>query len=185
MVPVMSLLLPILLSAVAVFVVSSIIHMLLPYHRNDFGRLGTEAQVQDALRPFDIAPGEYIVPAPPESHDFKDPQYVERLKRGPVVFLNVMPSGPFNMVPQLTQWFVYTLVVSVFAAYIAGRAVGPGEDYLQVFRFTGTTAFAGYGLALWQQTIWYRRNWAVTLKSNLDAIIYALVTAGIFGSLWP
>lgn len=185
MVPVLSLLLPILLSAVAVFVISSIIHTLLPYHRSDFQALAAEAQVMDALRPFNLPTGEYVMPAPPKGRDFKAPEYVEKLNRGPVAFFNIMPNGPFNMVPQLVQWFVYTVVVSIFAAYVAGRAVGPGEDYLQVFRFAGATAFAAYGLALWQNSIWYRRRWAVTLKSNFDALIYALVTAGIFGWLWP
>lgn len=185
MVPITSLLLPILLSAVAVFIISSIIHMLLPYHRNDFQALASEAQVMDALRPFSIPPGEYVVPAPPRGADFKNPEYVEKLNRGPVGIFRVMPNGPFNMVPQLVQWFVYCVVVSIFAAYIAGRAVAAGEDYLQVFRFAGATAFVGYGLALWQNTIWYRRRWTVTLKSNFDALIYALFTAGIFGWLWP
>lgn len=185
MVPVMSLLLPILLSAVAVFIVSSIIHMLLPYHRKDFSPIPAEAQVMDALRPFNLPPGEYVMPAPPRGGDFKAPEYVEKLNRGPVAFLNIMPNGPFNMVPQLALWFLYSVVVSIFAAYIAGRALEPGSSYLEVFRFAGATAFAGYGLGLWQNSIWYRRSWTTTLKSNFDALIYALVTAGIFGWLWP
>jgi len=37
MVPIAALWIPILLSAVIVFVASSIIHMLLPYHRSDYG----------------------------------------------------------------------------------------------------------------------------------------------------
>ena len=35
------------------------------------------------------------------------------------------------------MWFLYTIVMSVFAAYIAGRALPPGTAYLQVFRFAG------------------------------------------------
>jgi hypothetical protein len=89
------------------------------------------------------------------------------------------------MASNLVLWFIYTVVVSFFAAYIAGRAVGPGSDYLVVFRFVGTTAFMGYALALPQNSIWYRRSWGTTLKSMFDGLVYALLTAGTFGWLWP
>jgi hypothetical protein len=68
---------------------------------------------------------------------------------------------------------------------IAGRALPAGARYLAVFRFAGATAFYGYALALWQNTIWYKKNWMTTLKSNADGLIYALLTAGFFGWLWP
>jgi hypothetical protein len=80
---------------------------------------------------------------------------------------------------------VYCILVSVFAAYLTGRAVGPGTEYLEVFRFAGTTAFAGYSLALLQNSIWWRKNWGTTLRSMLDGLIYGLLTAGVFGWLWP
>jgi hypothetical protein len=76
-------------------------------------------------------------------------------------------------------------VISVFAAYIAGRAVPAGGEYLEVFRFAGTTAFIGYTAALWQVSIWYKRRWSTTLKSTFDGLIFALLTAGVFGWLWP
>jgi hypothetical protein len=76
------------------------------------------------------------------------------------------------------------VIVSIFAAYIAGRALGPGAPYLEVFRFAGSTAFAGYALALAQNSIWYKRNWGATLKSMFDGLVYALLTAGTFGWLW-
>ena len=52
-------------------------------------------------------------------------------------------------------------------------------------RFAGATAFVGYSLALWQGTIWYKRSVKATLLSNLDGLIYGLVTGGTFGWLWP
>jgi len=64
-------------------------------------------------------------------------------------------------------------------------ALGPGEDYLAVFRFTGATAFVGYTLALWQNSIWFKRKWSTNLKNTFDGLIYALFTAGTFGWLWP
>jgi hypothetical protein len=78
-----------------------------------------------------------------------------------------------------------TLVVNVFAAYVTGRALGPGAEYLEVFRFVGATTFAGYALALWQNSIWYSKAWGTTLRSTVDGLVYALLSAGVFGWLWP
>jgi hypothetical protein len=185
MVPVLSLVIPILLSAVIVFVASAIMHMVLSYHRNDLRPLPKEAEVADALRKFAIPPGDYALPCGGSSSAMKDPAFIEKMTKGPVVVMTVMPSGPPAMASSLALWFLYTLVVGVFAAYVAGRALGPGADYLAVFRFAGTTAFCSYSLALLQHSIWYKRNWGTTVKSMLDGLVYALLTAGVFGWLWP
>jgi hypothetical protein len=82
-------------------------------------------------------------------------------------------------------WFLYSVVVGVFAAYVAGRALPAGARYLSVYRFAGATAFIGYSAALWQLSIWYRRAWGTTIKATVDGLLYALVTAATFGLLWP
>jgi hypothetical protein len=56
---------------------------------------------------------------------------------------------------------------------------------LRVFRFIGAAAFMGYSFALWQMSIWYNRAWSSTIKSTIDGLIYACLTAGTFGWLWP
>ena len=61
-VPVLSRWLPVLLSALFVFVASSIVHKVLPFHRNDYKTLPDEDGVMDALRKFDISPGDYVFP---------------------------------------------------------------------------------------------------------------------------
>ncbi|MDH3498131.1 MAG: hypothetical protein OER21_15345 [Gemmatimonadota bacterium] len=185
MVSLMSLWLPILLAAVFVFVVSSIIHMLLGYHNNDFQKLPDEGKVRAALGPLGIPPGDYVLPHAPTQKERQTPEFTEKVTKGPVAFMTVFPNGMPSMGPQLAMWFVYCLIVGVFAAYVAGRALEPGADYLSVFRFAGATAFAGYGLALLQNSIWYRRSWSATLKSVFDALVYAMVTAGTLGWLWP
>jgi len=177
--------LPIVLSAVIVFVVSSIIHMVLPWHKNDFPSMLKEDEFRRAVGPLAIPPGDYMVPRPSSMQELRSPAFMEKLKQGPVVMLTVMPNAYAGMGKNLVQWFIYSLVVSLFAAYIAGRALGPGTVYLQVFRFVGATAFIGYTLALWQMSIWYRRSWSLTIKSTIDGLIYALMTAGTFGWLWP
>ncbi len=185
MVTVISLWLPILLSAVLVFIVSSVIHMMLGYHRNDYRKLANEADFRSAVGPLNIAPGDYVVPKPADQKQMRTPDYIEKTKEGPVLWMTVLPNGEFNMTKSLINWFVYSVIVGIFAAYIAGRALPAGADYMAVFRFVGTTAFAGYALALMQNSIWYNRAWSTTLKSMFDGLVYALVTAGVFGWLWP
>lgn len=185
MVSVVSLWLPILLSAVFVFIVSSIIHMVFQYHRTDFGKVPSEDEVMEALGKFDIPPGDYVIPCAGSAKGMKDPDYIEKVKKGPCAFMTVVRSGMPSMGGSLIMWFIYSLLISVFAAYIATRAVGPNPEYLSVFRFTGAAAFAAYSLALLQNSIWYKRKWSATFKSVFDGFIYALFTAGAFGWLWP
>lgn len=177
--------LPILLSAVVVFVASSIIHMVLPWHKSDYPKVPNEDRVRDAIRALAIPPGDYMIPRPSSTEEMKSPAFAEKVKEGPVLVMTVLPPGPMSMGKNLTQWFVYCVVVSIFAAYVAGRALPPGSEYLKVFRFAGVTAFVGYALALWQMTIWYGRSLTATFKSTVDGLVYALLTAGVFGWLWP
>ncbi len=177
--------LPILLSAVMVFVASSIIHMATPWHKSDYPKMPNEDKVMDALRPFAIPPGDYVVPRPASMQDMKSPEFAEKMKKGPVMMVTVFPNGPTKMGRNLGMWFLYSLVVGIFAAYVAGRALPPGAHYLRVFRFAGVAAFLSYSVALWQMSIWYRRAWSTTIKATVDGLIYALLTAGTFGWLWP
>lgn len=186
MVGVLALWLPILVAAVFVFAASSVIHMFLPYHRSDFGPVPDEDTFLDTLRGFHIPAGDYVAPYADSGEVMKSEEFQEKARRGPVLFMTVMPSGdPFAMGSRLAQWLVYSLIVGVFAAYITGRAVGPGGEYLSVFRFAGTTAFMGYGLAHIPRSIWHGQAWSTTLKNLFDALIYGLLTAGVFGWLWP
>ncbi len=143
MVGLVDLWLPILVSAVFAFVASSIVHMLLPFHRSDYRKLPAEDDTMEALRPFRIPPGDYLVPCAGSPKAMNDPAFIEKMTKGPVAFMTVMSSGRPKMGGQMLQWFVYCVVVSIFAAYIAGRALPVGAHYLSVFRFAGCTAFIG------------------------------------------
>jgi hypothetical protein len=177
--------LPIIVAAVVVFIASSIIHMAPLWHRGECPKVPNEDRVMDALRPFAIPPGDYMLPRARDTNDMKSPEFTEKLKRGPVMLMTVMPNGPFAMGKSLAQWFVYVVIVGMLAAYVAGRTLAPGTDYLTVFRIAGATAFIGYAVALWQMSIWCHRAWSTTAKATLDGLIYALLTGGAFGWLWP
>ena len=185
MVHIPSLWIPILLSAVLVFIVSAIIHMVLGYHRSDYKKLPSEDAVLEALRKFNIPPGDYHFPRPDSMKAMKEPAFIEKCTKGPIGMMTIMKPGPPSMGRELFQWFVYIVVVGIFAAYVAGRALAPGAPYLAVFRFVGTTAFACYSMGLIQNHIWYKRSRSATLKSMFDGLVYACLTAGVFGWLWP
>lgn len=184
MVPLSSLWLPIVASAVLVFIASSIIHMVLPYHRTDYRPVPSEDQVMEDLRRAQLEPGEYMVPHAPSPKESSSPEFVARLERGPVALITVLPGGRPSMGKALALWFVWTLLVSLAAAYVAGRALGPGAEYLEVFRFTGTTAMVAYVLGPLPQSIWGGRPWSTTAKTCFDGVVYSLLTAGVFGWLW-
>jgi hypothetical protein len=186
MVPITALLLPILVSAVLVFLASFVLHMLLEFwHRPDLDPLPDEDAVMAALRPFAMPPGHNAMPIVKSVSDLKNPAYIEKRRAGPVAFLSVMPNGDYGMGKQLTLWFLFSVFISAFAAYVAGRALGPGASYLEVFRFTGATAFAAYSIGQMQDSIWWNRKWSTTIRAMIDGLIYALLTAGAFGWLWP
>jgi len=176
---------PILLSAVLVFVVSSIIHMALKYHRTDVRPIENEAAVLDAMRANNVGPGEYFFPWCNEMKDMNTPEYKEKLARGPVGHLTVTPEGGFNMGKCLGLWFGYTVLVSLFTAYIAWQGLAPGASYLHVFQMTGATAFLVYGIGSMPGSIWKGVSWKVTGKFVFDGLLYALATGGAFGWLWP
>jgi putative ABC transport system permease protein len=132
-----------------------------------------------------IPPGDYGAPHASSPEAMKDPAFIAKMKKGPMVFMTVSAGGEYAMGKYLAMWFVYQVVVSGIAAYVTGRALPAGAHYLEVFRFAGCTAFVAYAMALPQHSIWYRRNWGTTIRSMVDGLIYGLLVAGTFGWLWP
>lgn len=185
MVSLTSLLVPLLVSAVLVFLASSVLHMLLRYHWSDVARVPDEDAMMVALRRFNLPPGDYVMPKADSPKAMKDPAFTDKLKSGPVMVMTVLPSGMFNMGKSMGQWFAVVVIVTLFAAYVASRTLAPGAPYLAVFRIVGTVAFLGYAGGLWQDSVWWNRKWSTTFKSTFDALVYGLLTAGVFGWLWP
>src|SRR5207245_3038855 len=136
--------LPILVSALAVFVVSSIIHRTPLWHKTDYPRCRNEDRVLDALRPMGIPPGDYMMPRPASSAEMRSPEFKEKMKRGPAVMMTVFPPWTGSMASNLSQWFVYCIIVSVFAAYIARSAVPPGAPtFAAICGYVGMSTTAG------------------------------------------
>jgi hypothetical protein len=172
-------------SAVFVFIASSIIHMVLPIHKSDYRKLPNEEKLLEAMRSETLPTGLYHFPHAASMKECGSPEMVEKFKKGPVGLLTVMPSGAPAMGGFLAKWFVYCLLVGLFTAYLAGRTLAPGTHYLAVFRVAGTAAFMGYGLGHFVNSVWGGQPWSNTIKHIIDGLLYGLLTAGTFGWLWP
>jgi hypothetical protein len=185
MVGVSDLWLPILVSAVLVFIVSAIIHMVLKYHNKDFTRLPNEDAVRAAIRAGNPPPMQYIIPYCSDMKDMEKPEMKQKYTEGPVAVITVLPTGIPNMGKNLSQWFAFLLVVSLFVAYVASHSLARDATYLQVFRIVGAVGFMTYGLGQIPNSVWWGKPWKNTAKDLLDGLVYGLVTAGTFGWLWP
>ena len=184
MAPIAALWLPIVLSAVIVFVASSIMHVLLKYHENDCHQLPEEDKLLAELRAAGLRRGFYMFPYGGHK-EMKSPAMQAKYKQGPVGMMTIFPSGLPAMPKFMGMWFVYCLVISFFTAYLTGHTVAPGVNYLVVFRVAGTAAFMAYGLGQLSNGIWKGQPWGMTIKEVVDGLIYGLLTAGTFGWLWP
>jgi len=185
MVPLTALWLPVLVSGFLVFVASSVIHMALTYHRSDCDPMPMEDSFLESMRKLGVPPGDYFLPHAGSPAVMRTPEFKAKLERGPLVVMTVIEPKRSGMGQRLFQWFVFILVVSLFSGYVAGRTLGPGAAYRTVFRIVGLVAFAGYALGTWPNSIWWSRKWSTTIKGTVDGLLYALLTAGTFGWLWP
>jgi hypothetical protein len=176
--------LPILLSAVIVFIASSIMHMVLPYHKSDYRQLPDEDKILASLRPAELQRGVYVFPFCTHQN-MKSAEIQEKYKQGPVGVLTVFPSGPPAMPKFLGMWFAYCLIIGVVVAYLAWHTVTPGAPYRHVFRVAGTAAFLAFGVGILSNGIWKGQPWSNVIKEAADGLVYALLTAGTFGWLWP
>ena len=176
---------PILLSAVCVFVASSLIHMVLKWHASDYRALSNEDEVRAAIRKGTPARGQYVLPHCSDMKDMGKPEMQQKYKDGPVGFLVILPNGAPAMGAALGKWFAYSVLVAFMAAYLASRTLAPGTHYLQVFSVVGAVSFLTYGFGSIQMGIWMGKPWSSVIKDLVDALIYGLLSAGVFGWLWP
>jgi hypothetical protein len=182
-----SLWLPVIVSAVLVFVVSSILHMVLKHHAKDYSRLPDEEGFRKAMQAMKtVDGGMYRFPFCTDMKETKDPAFAKKLEEGPNGVLVLMPRGPYNMGKSLGLWFGYCVLVSFFCAYVA-RVSGlrEGAEYMTIMRVVATTAACAYVLGEIPSAIWKGESWGTVARFWFDGLLYALVTGGTFGWLWP
>jgi hypothetical protein len=183
MTPISSLLLPILVAAVAVFVLSTILQMA-PWHKRDYGNVPDDDALLDAIRKLDIPPGDYVVPSPRLKSGARNPDFVEKWAQGPSVTMTVIPPSA-SMGRYMGQWFAFSLLVAAIAGWVTGTIVGPGGDGHAVFHYAAILTFLSYSLGIWPLSIWYHRKWSSALKGAFDALLYGVAAGMVFLWLWP
>lgn len=182
-----SLWLPIVLSAVATFAAGFVLWVVLPHHKTDWSALPDEGAAMTALRSQNLKPGMYHMPhAGHDKNPQANPEWIAKVEAGPPAFVVVMPkSTMLNMGPTLGKNFLYLLLMGLMVAYVGSAALPAGTDYLKVFQVTGATALIGHSMGAFPKGIFWGWSRAAVTKEFLDGVVYALVTAGVFGWLWP
>ena len=182
----LSLWLPILLSAAAVFVISSLIHMVFKYHAPEYRGFANEDAVRAAIRAGNPAPGRYVVPYCADMKEMASEAMVRKYQEGPVAQMAVGPSGAPNIGKHLGQWFVVTVFVSAVAAFLATRFVAfDAGQAARAAKFVGVVSFLAYGIGTIQESIWAMRPWSSTVKYLIDSALYGVGTGLVFWWLWP
>ncbi|MGD2110851.1 MAG: hypothetical protein PVI86_15845 [Phycisphaerae bacterium] len=175
--------LPIIVSAVAVFVASSLAWMVLPHHKKDIKTLPNEKALTDHLKQLGLDPGTYMWPGCGDG-DMKSPEFQARYKEGPWGSINVLAKQP-NFMANLLGVFIVYLVISIFVGYITLRAEDLGAGFMPVFRVAGATAILGYCAGPFPGGIFLGKPLRFMFTDFLDNVVYGLLTGLIFGWLWP
>ena len=172
---------PILASAAAVYVISMIMHLLLPFHKSDYVGLPGESKIVETLRSQNLAVGDYMFPHAKSMSELAEPEMIEKFTRGPVGMITILPSGPPRIGKQLVQQFLYNCLISIFVAYFVSFV--KLEAAIDAFRLTGTVAVLGYAVTSIPNSIWKGLAWKTTAKFMLDGVLYGLVTGAVFAGL--
>jgi len=180
-----SLWIPVVVSAIAVFVVSSVLHMALTYHKADYKALPNEEPVREALGKGSLPPGLYQLPYCPSAKQMQEPAHKAKYDQGPVAMITVLPNGMPGLPKYLGQWFAYCFLLSFTAAYVARHTLSYSTGGLLVMQITGAVAFVGYGFTNLIDSIWKGQPWSNTTRSLIDGVIYAVTTGATFCWLWP
>jgi len=178
--------LPIVVSAVIVFVVSALMWTVMPHHKKEWAGLKEEAGILEALRKSAPAPGLYMFPWTDDPKERQSDAMKKRYSEGPTGMLTVIDGAAMlNMGPMMVKSVIFYLVVAFFAAYVAHHALPVGADYLKVFQIVGSVGFMAFAFGSVPESIWFGRPWSSWLLQAVDSLIYALLMAGTFGWLWP
>jgi hypothetical protein len=181
-----SLWLPILLSAVVVFVISSLIHMVIKWHASDYHGFTNEDAVRDAIRAGHPAPGQYFVPYCADMKEMGSEVMQKKFREGPVGHVILRPNGMYNMGKSLGLWFLWSLAIAVVAAFLASRVFGLDHAHARgAAKLVGAVTFIAHGFGTVTESIWMGRPWSSSAKHVLDAVLYAIGSGLVFCWLWP
>jgi hypothetical protein len=183
---VIALWLPILLSAVVVFILSSLVHMVFKWHAPEYRGFSNEDAVRDAIRAGNPTPGQYVLPYCKDMKELSSEPVMAKYKEGPVGFVVLMQSGPPSMGKSFVTWFLMSIAVAATGAFIATQLFGLDPERARAAaKLIGAVTFLSYGMGTISESIWMGRPWTSSAKYLLDAALYAVGSASVFFWLWP
>lgn len=177
--------LPILATAVGVFVASSLIHMVFKWHNSEYRPLPDEDAVAAALRASGVGAGQYALPHCTDMKQMQTPEMLKKYTDGPVALLVLRQPGPPAMGAYLGQWFVLNLVVAALTGLLALQSFGLGGNAHAAGHLVGVATFLAYSVGSASNGVWMARPWRAVAFDALDALIYGTVSALAFMALWP
>ena len=186
----LSLWLPILLSAAAVWIVSTIFGMPFLHHRNDWIGLppapasGSEDAFMEFIRTSGIKPGNYLFPDFRTREAMESQKVHKALKEGPVGHLSLW-QPPLSMGGKLAATFIVYLVVSTLIAYRASVALPKTADFAKVFQIVGTAGILAYSFSVIPSAIWFGAYKRTIVAGIFDGIVCGAITGAIFAWRWP
>lgn len=176
----LSLWIPIVLSAVALFFASFLSWMVLQLHKQDWKKLEHEDEFLAVAAKCNLAEGSYMFPGCNSQAEMQSEEFKRKQDAGPRGVMTILPK--VNMGQNLGMTFAYFLVVSAMLGYLATIAIKPGDDGMQVFRFVSTAGLLTFLSAMVQHAIWFRPR---IVGHVIESVAYAAITGAIFAALWP
>ena len=176
--------LPILLSAVAVWIAALIVWMALPHHKGDFLGLPDEDGFMDYIRKSGIKPGNYAFPDCRGRAAMKSVKVQKAWEEGPVGHLSVWRT-PLTMGDKMVATFIVYLVVSTLIAYLTRIAISGPANFVKVFQVAATAGILAYCFSHMPSAIWWGSYKRTIVANVIDGILYAAITGAIFAWRWP
>lgn len=180
----MDLWLPIVLTAAACFIASSIMWMALPHHKASMKAIEDEGPLDRALEEMKLSPGGYYLPNCSDKAKMKSDEFKARWKNGPWAFVSI-PSGTPNFGFNLLMTLIEFLLIAFVIAYLASAALPAGAEYLKVFQIVGAAAVLAHVLGSIYHNFYQMKTMSHVVACAFDGLVYALLTAGIFAAFWP
>lgn len=176
---ILSLWIPVVATALATMILSTLAWTLLPHHKPDMQEHPNADELAEQVRASDVPPGNYYFPAygtPKAPGPF--------IKAGPWGNLKIYPSAP-NMGRNIALTFLTLLVVAVFVGYITAQACSPGSDTSRVFQIAMTTAVLCHVFGGALNGIWFGKRLRFFITDAIDGLVYSAATGACFALLWP
>ena len=177
---------PILVTAVLIFVASSVIHMVIQWHKGDYKPLANEDDVRAVIRAPSPGPGLYVIPYCSDMKEMGGEAMKQKFREGPVALLTIRNNGDMNMGKTLLMWFVYSLVVAAIAGCLTMGAFTAGRDFAhKAGHLAGMISFLTYFGGSVQMGIWMGKPWSSVARDLVDCLVYGVISALVFMWLWP